>query len=68
MNYLRSPLQIVGAVVIASALVWGSGMVASALPQTERLHADVHSTRTIDYATDVVVPGSRFTTRPTYDQ
>jgi hypothetical protein len=68
MNYLRSPLQIVGAVVIAAALVWGSGMVASALPQTERLHADVHSTRTIDYATDVVVPGSRFTTRPTYDQ
>jgi hypothetical protein len=68
MNYLRSPLQIVGAVVIASALVWGSGMVASALPQTERLRADVHSTRTVDYATDVVVPGSRFTTRPTYDQ
>jgi hypothetical protein len=43
-------------------------MVASALPQAARLHADIHSTRTVDYATDVVIPGSRFTTRPTYDQ
>jgi hypothetical protein len=67
-NRLRSPLRIVGAVVIVAALTWGSGMVASTLPQTVRLHADVRSTRTVDYATDVVVPGSRFTTRPTYDQ
>jgi len=68
MNPLRSPLRIVGAVAIVAALTWGSGMVASNLPQTERLHADVHSTRTVDYATDVILPGSRFTTRPTYDQ
>lgn len=68
MNPLRSPLRIVGAVAIVAALTWGSGMVASTLPHTERLRADVHSTRTVDYATDVVLPGSRFTTRPTYDQ
>jgi hypothetical protein len=68
MNPLRSPLRIVVAVAIVAAMTWGSGMVASALPQTARLHADVHSTRTVDYATDVVVPGSRFTARPTYDQ
>jgi hypothetical protein len=68
MNPLRSPLRILGAVAIVAALAWGSGMVASTLPQTERLRADVHSTRTVDYATEVVVPGSRFTTRPTYDQ
>jgi hypothetical protein len=43
-------------------------MVVSNLPQTERLRADVHSARTVDYATDVVLPGSRFTARPTYDQ
>jgi hypothetical protein len=68
MNYLRSPRQIFGVVAIVAALTWGSSMVASALPQTARLHADVHSTRAADYATDVVRPGSRFTTRPTYDQ
>jgi len=68
MNPLRSPRRIVGAVAIVAALAWGSGMVASTLPQTERLRADVHSARTVDYATDVVLPGSRFTTRPTYDQ
>jgi hypothetical protein len=68
MNPLRSPLRIAGAVAIVAALTWGSGMVASTLPQTERLRADVHATRTVDYATDVVLPGSRFTTRPTYDQ
>jgi hypothetical protein len=43
-------------------------MVAAALPQTERLRGDVRSTRTVDYASEVVVPGSRFATRPTYDQ
>ncbi|MEA2636591.1 MAG: hypothetical protein QOH92_3358 [Chloroflexota bacterium] len=68
MNPLRSPRRILGAVAIVAALAWGSSMVASTLPQTERLRADVHSSRTVDYATDVVVPGSRFTTRPTYDQ
>jgi len=68
MTRLFSRRQIFGAVVIVAALTWGSGVVASSLPQTARLHADVHSTRTVDYATDVVVPGSRFTTRPTYDQ
>ena len=68
MNPLRSPLRIAGAVAIVAALAWGSGMVASTLPQTERLRAELHSARTVDYATDVVLPGSRFTTRPTYDQ
>jgi len=68
MNPLRSPLRIVAAMAIIAALTWGSGMVVSNLPQTERLRADVHSARTVDYATDVVLPGSRFTTRPTYDQ
>lgn len=43
--------------------------VASALPQSQRLHAGVQSAQVVDYATDVVAPGSRFTTsRPTYDQ
>jgi hypothetical protein len=68
MNLLRSPRQILGVVVIVAALSWGSGLLASALPQTARLHAAVQSTRTVDYATDVVLPGSRFATRPTYDQ
>jgi hypothetical protein len=67
MNPLRSPLRIVVTVAIVAAVTWGSSAVASALPQTARLHADVHSTRTVDYGADVVVPGSRFTTRPTYD-
>ena len=50
-------------------MVWSSGMVAFALPQSERLHAAVHSVRVVDYATDIVAPGSRFaTSRPTYDQ
>ena len=61
--------QIVGAVAIAAALTWGSGMVASSLPQTERLRAGVHSARVIDYATDAVTPGSPFfTTRAPFDQ
>jgi hypothetical protein len=68
MNPLRSPLRILGAVAIVAALAWGSGMVASSLPQTARLHANVQSSRVVDYATDVVVPGSGFTARPTYDQ
>jgi hypothetical protein len=63
----RSRLQILGAIVVAGAMVWSSGMVASALPQSERLHAAVHSVRVIDYATDVVAPGSRFTTQAAYD-
>jgi len=66
---LRTRLQLLGTVAIAAGLVWGSGMVASALPQTERLHAAVHSVRVVDYATDIVAPGSRFAkSRPTYDQ
>jgi hypothetical protein len=69
MTQLRSRLQMLGAIVIAAGLIWGSGAVASALPQSERVHADVHSARVVDYATNVVVPGSRFTiSRPTYDQ
>ena len=68
MTRLFSRRQILGAVVVVAALTWASGTVASFLPQTSRLHADVQSARVIDYATDVVVPGSRFTTRPTYDQ
>ncbi len=68
MNSLRSPRLIFAVVAIVAALTWGSGMVASALPQTARLHVDVHSPRIVDYATDVVIPGSRFSTRPTYDQ
>jgi len=66
---LRTRLQLLGAVAIAAGLVWGSGVVASALPKTERLHAAVHSVRVVDYATDIVAPGSRFAkSRPTYDQ
>jgi hypothetical protein len=68
MTRLFSRRQIFGAVVIVAALTWASGLVASSLPHTARLHANVQSTRVVDYATDVVVPGSRFTTRPTYDQ
>ena len=68
MNLLRSPRQILGVVVMVAALSWGSGMVAAALPQTAPLPTGAHFSRTVDYATDVVVPGSRFTTRPTYDQ
>ena len=67
MMQLRSRLQILGAIVVAGAMVWSSGMVTSALPQSERLHAAVHSVRVIDYATDVVAPGSRFATQPAYD-
>jgi hypothetical protein len=69
MKQLRSRLQVLGAIVIAAELVWGSGAVASSLPQSERVHADVHPARVVDYATDVVTPGSRFVhSRPTYDQ
>jgi hypothetical protein len=69
MNQVRTRLRIVGALAIATALVWGSGMLASALPQSERVHAAVHSVGVVDYATDVVAPGSRFSnSRPTYDQ
>jgi hypothetical protein len=33
------------------------------------VRADVHSAGVVDYATDVVAPGSRFImSRPTYDQ
>ena len=69
MRPLRSRLQVLGATVIAAGLVWVSGAIASALPQSERVHADVHSARVVDYTTDVVGPGSRFIhSRPTYDQ
>jgi len=68
MRPLRSPRQIFAVVALVAALSWGSGTVAAAVPQTARLPASVHPTRTVDYATDVVIPGSRFTTRPTYDQ
>ena len=69
MSQLRSRLQVLGALVIAAGLAWGSGAVAAALPQSERVRADVHSTRVVDYTTDVVAPGSRFIhSRPTYDQ
>jgi hypothetical protein len=69
MSHLRLRLPTLGALAIATALVWGSGMLASALPQSERLHAAVHSVGVVDYATDVVAPGSRFAnSRPTYDQ
>ncbi|HKV31993.1 MAG TPA: hypothetical protein VJT14_13360 [Candidatus Dormibacteraeota bacterium] len=69
MSRLRSRLPIAGATVVAAGLVWASGLVASSLPQSERIHAEVHSARVVDYTTDVVAPGSRFThTRPTYDQ
>lgn len=69
MSQLRSRLQVLGAIVFAGGLIWGSGTVASAFPQSERLRADVHSARVVDYATDMVAPGSRFIhSRPTYDQ
>lgn len=68
MTQLFSRRQIVGGLALAMALVWGSGMIVSSLPQTARLRAHVQSTRVVDYATDVVVPGSPFSTRPTYDQ
>ena len=69
MSELRSRLPVLGATVIAAGLVWVSGTIASALPASERVHADVHSARVVDYATDVVAPGSRFIhSRPTYDQ
>jgi hypothetical protein len=69
MTHLRSRLQTLGAVAIAAALVWGSGMVASGLPQSERVRVDLHTAPPVDYATDVVAPGSRFIhNRPTYDQ
>ncbi len=69
MTQLWSRLQVIGAMAIAAALIWGSGMLASALPQSERLPAAAHSVRVLDYATDVVAPGSRFgKSRPTYDQ
>ncbi|HEV3461390.1 MAG TPA: hypothetical protein VG413_05065 [Candidatus Dormibacteraeota bacterium] len=69
MSQLRSRLQVLGAIIIAAGLVWVSGTIASALPQWERVRADVHSARVVDYTTDVVAPGSRFIhSRPTYDQ
>jgi hypothetical protein len=69
MSRLRSRLQVFGAIVIAAGLVWGSGAVASAVPQSERVRADVDSPRAVDYTTNVVAPGSRFIhSRPTYDQ
>ena len=69
MKLRHSRVTIVGALAAATALVWGSGMLASALPQSERVHAAVHSVGAVDYATDIVGPGSRFIhNRPTYDQ
>jgi hypothetical protein len=69
MSHPRSLLQLLGAIAIATVLTWGSGLLASALPQSERLHANVHSARVVDYATDAVAPGSPFfTTRAPYDQ
>ena len=69
MTHLFSKRLILGAVAIVAALTWGSGMIASSLPQTERLRIGVHSARVIDYATDAVAPGSPFfTTRASYDQ
>lgn len=69
MSHLLSRVQILGAVAIAAGMVWGAGIVAAALPQSERLHAPGHSVRALDDATDAVGPGSRFaTSRPTYDQ
>jgi hypothetical protein len=69
MTFLRSRLPALGVLAVATGLVWGSGWIASALPQSEPLRAPVHSVRTIDYATDVVAPGSPFTnSRPTWDQ
>ena len=69
MTRLGSRPQTLGAVAIAAALVWGSGMVASGLPQSERVRVDLHTAPPVDYATDVVGPGSRFIhNRPTYDQ
>jgi hypothetical protein len=69
MTHLWQRLQVLGAVVIAAGLIWGTGMLASALPQSERLPGATHSIRVLDYATDVVAPGSPFAKgRPTYDQ
>jgi hypothetical protein len=68
MTLLHSRAQILGAVIVAMALAWGSGMLASALPHTQPLPAHVQSSRLVDYATDAVLPGSRFATRPGYDQ
>jgi len=69
MTTFRSRLTFLRAIAVAAGLVWSSGMLASALPQSERLRVAVHSARVVDYATDVVAPGSPFTSsRPTYDQ
>jgi hypothetical protein len=69
MTHLWSRLQVFGAMAIAAGLIWGSGMLASALPQSERLPAAAHAVRGLDYATDAIAPGSRFArSRPTYDQ
>ncbi|HEY4844682.1 MAG TPA: hypothetical protein VII89_03210 [Candidatus Dormibacteraeota bacterium] len=69
MTRQRSRLQLLGAIAIAAALTWTSGMLASELPQSERLHASVHSAHVVDYATDVAAPGSPFfRSRATYDQ
>jgi hypothetical protein len=69
MKVLRSPVGMLGATAIAAALIWGSGAMAAALPQSERLPTPVHTAVSVDYATDVVAPGSPFmNSRPTYDQ
>jgi hypothetical protein len=69
MSHLLSWRQIVGTVAVMAALAWGSGLVASSMAQTQRLRAEVHPARVIDYATDAVAPGSRFfTTRAPFDQ
>jgi hypothetical protein len=65
----QTPLRVLVAVVIAAGLVWGSTTLASAWPQSERLHHTVTSVRAVDYATDVAAPGSPFfRSRATYDQ
>jgi hypothetical protein len=59
----------ISALAFAAALVWGSGMVAASLPQSERLPITVRPAGVVDYATNVVTPGSRLGNyRPTYDQ
>ena len=69
MTHLRLRVQNLAAIALAAGLVWGSGVVASNLPQSERVRANVHSAPMADYATDVVASGSRFIhSRPTYDQ
>ena len=69
MRQLRSRITTIGALALAAALIWGSGVIAASLPHSERLPLPAHSAGVVDYATNVVAPGSRFSNyRPTYDQ